>query len=846
MHMFPSRSHTGGHSYSIVFPQNHNFTLSKIVTRMEHATKEFDVEISRDGRGYVQYAVDSNTDIGPALRAILTSADSQCTITPKPPMHRRYVSIASMKKEMFSYSAVGQSIHSALTMLQPDEALSIQARFRSLGRLKRFNEGRNKVVVSVTIRFTGSTHRLRQLIPETTSRRKWKVASARRARRIPHLMDVRSLDFVLPAEIMRMRESEGIRSARHYLPPSGDEIAFEGIRDSDGHLFQTSLDSLTCNTIVAGGTGTGKTTALANIAAALIASGRQVLVIDPHGDLGKKLLTLIPGEEANRLLYVDPIRSPVGLNPINVLSGDGIASHGASLMSDSIGYVVRRTYGENTWGNRMGYLFKLVLQALASVDRANFVDVMQVLNNRASREQLLNTVGDKVLKDLLKNEMESYSNEWVMPIKDKLGMLILDVNSRSVLCKRDNNIDLSGLMRDGRSVILDADMTKIGREISSILGSLILSIFWLRASSVRNGLTIIVDEFQNYPLNLLKDIAEGGRKYDINMIIASQSPSALTEQYLNSFATNFQNKLLFRLGREDAFKASRLVDGVDYNELISLPNLQCMFSNTKGNASLSLSPITADTGAVEDAVQSTRSRCSSWDDSSPSIFGLDEAELFYMLQGVRTAETVSDRTVEGLKETGFLKLIGRTKEEFVTMLKLGRKERLVDTRSLKLTKNGREQLLVLQGESKAGGEEHRLMALRAKDLLETYGYIAYILAQRMAVSSPDMIAIPANGHLGRRLLVEIEHAANEMHSSFETKLTRARREESVLVLVFDDEGKALQACKLTNGAAMVLLFTEEDVKEIALEYEGPRLTKFTGRELEFPNLTRFARKNAAS
>lgn len=840
MQMFPQTRQREWHSYSIMFPQEHNFTLSRLVTRMEHAAKEFDVEISRDGKGYVQYTIDSDTDIGPALRAILTSGESQCVIAPKPVTIRRYVSFASMRKESLTYSAVGQSIHSALTMLRQDETLSVQARFRSLGRLKRFNEGKNKVVVSVTLRFTGSTNRLRQLLPETTSRRKWKVTSARKARRTPHLMDVRSLDFILPPDIMKMKEAEGTSVGRHYLPPSGEEIAFEGIRDAEGSMFQIGAETLTSNTFVAGGTGTGKTTMLANIAAALIASGRQVLVIDPHGDLGRKILDLVQTTDEQQLVYIDPTRCPVGLNPFNVLSQDSNAARGSSLLSDSIGYVIRRTYGESAWGNRMGYLLKVVLQSLAEVDRANFVDVMQVLGSKYSREQLMHTVKDRVLKNFLKSEMESYTNEWVMPIKDKLGTLIMDDDVRVLLCKRDNNVDISSIMQRGLSLILDSDMTKLGRETTSLLGSIILSMFWLKASVLRNGLTIIVDEFQNYPPALLKDIAEGGRKYGVNVVVASQSPSALNDTYLNSFATNFQNKIIFRLGREDAFKASRLVDDIDYRELVSLPNLECIFSNNKGNAALFLSPVYGAAAAVDRAVQYTRSSCSSWDDTTPSIFGTSDMEVYYLIQGVRTAETYGKKSVEELQETGFLKLVGKTKDEFVSALRVARTEGLVDKRSLKLTRRGREEMLVLQGGVHAGYEEHRMMALRAKDLFESFGYVAFIIAQADGVPAPDLVAMPGPGTKGLKLSIEIELSTANVSSSIRKKLEMSRKKDSVPVLVFADEGEALRVCSLTQGAALVLLFTEEDVKVVSVEDGKSSITAFTGKELDLPNLEKFA------
>ena len=57
-----------------------------------------------------------------------------------------------------------------------------------------------------------------------------------------------------------------------------------------------------------GQTGTGKSTLLANLAAADVAAGRAVVLLDPHGDLCQQLLATVPPRRTNDIILFDPSR----------------------------------------------------------------------------------------------------------------------------------------------------------------------------------------------------------------------------------------------------------------------------------------------------------------------------------------------------------------------------------------------------------------------------------------------------------------------------------------------------------------------------------------------------------
>src|ERR1043166_5491122 len=70
---------------------------------------------------------------------------------------------------------------------------------------------------------------------------------------------------------------------------------------------------------IIGQTGTGKSTALLNLLSQDLAMGRGVALLDPHGDLAERTLTLIPSKRSHQLVYINPadLGRPIGFNVLD-------------------------------------------------------------------------------------------------------------------------------------------------------------------------------------------------------------------------------------------------------------------------------------------------------------------------------------------------------------------------------------------------------------------------------------------------------------------------------------------------------------------------------------------------
>jgi hypothetical protein len=82
----------------------------------------------------------------------------------------------------------------------------------------------------------------------------------------------------------------------------------------DGREFRLSLEDLYRHCYVIGQTGSGKTSFIKMLVHRLRELGdASIVVIDPHGDMARELAEEIPGS-----LYLHPIKSPFGLNPLDL------------------------------------------------------------------------------------------------------------------------------------------------------------------------------------------------------------------------------------------------------------------------------------------------------------------------------------------------------------------------------------------------------------------------------------------------------------------------------------------------------------------------------------------------
>src|SRR5689334_12983516 len=73
---------------------------------------------------------------------------------------------------------------------------------------------------------------------------------------------------------------------------------------------------------ILGKTGTGKSTVLGNLILSEIRNGCGVAVLDPHGSLADQIVSMIPGDRLNDVIWFDPC-DELAVPGLNFYDGPG-------------------------------------------------------------------------------------------------------------------------------------------------------------------------------------------------------------------------------------------------------------------------------------------------------------------------------------------------------------------------------------------------------------------------------------------------------------------------------------------------------------------------------------------
>ena len=333
---------------------------------------------------------------------------------------------------------------------------------------------------------------------------------------------------------------------------------------------------------IIGKTGMGKTTLIQNMVLQDIYAGNGACLIDPHGDSSDYILDRIPSHRHSDVIYIDPSdkQNPVALNVLEAKNGEEKFLIASSMMA------VFNKIWSGTWSSRMEYILNNTLLALLEQRKATLLGVLRILTDDKYREKAVYKIQDPVVKNFWVNEFAKfnsrYRQEAISPILNKVGQFLSTEVIRNILGQPKSSLNLREIMDTKKILIVNVSKGKLGEDNSNLLGSLILAKLQIAAMSrvdqkeeKRQDFYLYVDEFQNFTNDSFASILSEARKYRLNLILAHQYISQLTEngnfKVKNAIFGNVGNLVTFRLGAKDAPEIIKELNGkFDIQDLINL------------------------------------------------------------------------------------------------------------------------------------------------------------------------------------------------------------------------------------------------------------------------------------
>lgn len=313
---------------------------------------------------------------------------------------------------------------------------------------------------------------------------------------------------------------------------------------------------------IIGQTGTGKSELMKWIALQDIKRGEGVAIIDPHGTDINDLLLKIPPERIKDVILFDAADSerPCGLNLLEAHTEEE-----RNILINAFIALLYKLYDPNKQGI-MGPLLErtirnVMLTAMTDPE-ATMVDVLRLLIDEKYHKKFLDKVTDPLVKrywvDEVANTSQSRKGETMGYFVSKFDRFLTDKTMRNIIGQSKSSFNFDEVMANKKILLVDLAKGKIGEENSNFIGLLFVPRI-LAAALKRHNLKgdfpnffLFVDEFQNFATPDFATILSEARKYKLNLTVAHQFISQLTDDIKEAVFGNVGTICAFRVGVDDA------------------------------------------------------------------------------------------------------------------------------------------------------------------------------------------------------------------------------------------------------------------------------------------------------
>ena len=388
----------------------------------------------------------------------------------------------------------------------------------------------------------------------------------------------------IPTSQVTRQDSKQVDGPRN-VPETGLLLGYNIFRGTKKAIRLSESDRQRHMYIV-GQTGVGKSNLLENLALQDMIFGNGFAFIDPHGDTAERLLAMVPKERTEDIIYFCPADTdyPLGLNIFDAKTDDQ-----KDFVIQEVINVLYKLYDpqrQGIIGPRYEHLFRnAALTVMAGPEGGSFIDIPKLFRDKDYVNQKLKYVTDPNVLEFWQKEMpqSQRSNEFgevVSWFVSKFGAFLSNAMMRNIIGQIESSFDLRDVMDNKKILLVNLSKGRTGELNSRLLGMMFVMKFQAAAMSRANipeddrvDFALYVDEFQNFSTDSFATIMSEARKYHLNLIVANQFTTQLTEEIRDAVFGNMGTIVSFRIGQNDVESLSRYFQPMfDGDDLLRVPN----------------------------------------------------------------------------------------------------------------------------------------------------------------------------------------------------------------------------------------------------------------------------------
>ena len=353
------------------------------------------------------------------------------------------------------------------------------------------------------------------------------------------------------------------------IPTSGLFLGSVNYRGATTKIFMKDADRRRHMYIV-GKSGVGKSEFIKQMIKQDIDAGRGVCAIDPHGELARDIVSLVPKERAEDVIYFNPadVERPMGLN---LLEYDERYPEQKTFVVNEMLKIFDKLYDLKATGGPMFEQYMRNAMILVMDDPASgstLLEIPRVLADEKFRALKLARCKTDVVKNFWIKEAQKAGGEaslanMVPYITSKLTPFITNDIVRPIIGQQKSAFNVRQAMDEGKILLLDLSKGKLGDLNAYLIGMVLVGKILMAAlsrtdtdQSERRDFYLYIDEFQNFLTDSISVILSEARKYSLDLTIAHQYIGQLSKPndtaIRDAIFGNVGTMVSFRVGAEDA------------------------------------------------------------------------------------------------------------------------------------------------------------------------------------------------------------------------------------------------------------------------------------------------------
>jgi hypothetical protein len=183
-------------------------------------------------------------------------------------------------------------------------------------------------------------------------------------------------------------------------------------------------------------------------------------------------------------------------------------------------------------------------------------------------------------KEWPNSQRSNEAGEVIAWVVSKFGAFLSNEMMRNIIGQTKSSFNLREVMDNKKILIVNLSKGKTGDLNSKLLGMIFVMKFQAAAMSradipedQRQDFCLYVDEFQNFSTDSFSTIMSEARKYHLNLVVANQFTTQLSEEIRDAVVGNVGTIVSFRIGQNDVDLLSRYFQPLfTGDDLLRVPN----------------------------------------------------------------------------------------------------------------------------------------------------------------------------------------------------------------------------------------------------------------------------------